>query len=506
VRIGILDILALPARHPAERAYRALFTKQFASITPQAISVWCRRLGHQTFYATYVGNRTPDALLPPDLDVLFLATYTQASPLAYALSSLYRRQGTRTVIGGPHARAFPEDCRRFFDVVVGECDEELIADILSGQVDPGTVVSSDTPFDDVPPVEERMPEIRISSFYARGRAAAAFSTIPMLASTGCPYRCDFCTDWNTPYRQLSTDRLAADLDFVARRARRCFLMFHDPNFAVVFDKVFDALEAQPEGRRPPYMFESSLTVLRGERMQRLERTNCAMVAPGVESWTDYSQKAAVGRARGQEKVDRVADHFGRLHAHVPYLQANLLYGLDTDHGRDPVDLTKAFMDATPFVWPAVNIPMPFGGTPMQAALLSQGRVLRAMPFGFYYAPYLVTILQNYDPVEYYENFVELLTHATSAAMLTRRRATSTNRTVRLIHRTRTAAVRASIRHYQEVLDQLKSDPAFYDFHLGRRQALPDFYAHRYRRMLGTYGSLLAPSDRTPVLAAERAGA
>jgi hypothetical protein len=47
-----------------------------------------------------------------------------------------------------------------------------------------------------------------------------------------------------------------------------------------------------------------------------------MLAPGVESWTDYSNKAAVGRASGVEKVDRVAEHFTRLAEHVPYLQAN----------------------------------------------------------------------------------------------------------------------------------------------------------------------------------------
>ena len=58
MRVGVLDILALPGRHPADRLYRTLFTKQFASITPQAISVWCRRRGHETFYATYYGMGT----------------------------------------------------------------------------------------------------------------------------------------------------------------------------------------------------------------------------------------------------------------------------------------------------------------------------------------------------------------------------------------------------------------------------------------------------------------
>src|SRR5438128_1188888 len=55
MRVGILDILALPARNTVDHLYHRFMTKQFASITPQAISVWCRRMGHRTLYATYYG-------------------------------------------------------------------------------------------------------------------------------------------------------------------------------------------------------------------------------------------------------------------------------------------------------------------------------------------------------------------------------------------------------------------------------------------------------------------
>ena len=255
VRVGILDILALPARRPADRAYHLLITKQFASITPQAISVWRRRRGHRTFYATYYGTGDPRRLLPHDLDIVFIASYTQASAMAYVLGVLHRQAGARTVIGGPHAKAFPADCLRFFDLVVGECDELLVADILAGRFDPGSVISSARPFQDVPTVEERMPEIRASSFFRGTRRS--LSTVPMLTSLGCPYRCDFCIDWDNPYRELGADRLAVDLRYVARHLRGSLVMFHDPNFAVSFDRVFEALEALPPGARPPYLMESS---------------------------------------------------------------------------------------------------------------------------------------------------------------------------------------------------------------------------------------------------------
>ncbi len=499
MRIGILDILTLPASHPADTGYHLLITKQFASITPQAIAVWCRRRGHDTFYAIYYGVGDPHRLLPSDLDILFVACYTQASALAYALARLYGQAGVRTVIGGPHAKAFPVDCLRFFDLVVKECDEPLIADILAGHFDPGSLISSRQPFADVPTVEERLPEIRRSAFFW-GKRPLVLSTIPMLASMGCPYQCNFCIDWNNPYRALPRDRLLADLRYLAQHWPGVYLVFHDPNFAVKFDQMFDVLESLPPDARPPYMMESSLSILRHQRVQRLQTTNCVLVAPGVESWTDYANKAGGGRQSGEEKVQRVVEHFQLLAAHVPYLQANFIFGLDSDQGDAPVALTKQFMDQTPFVWPALNIPVPFGGTPLYDELLGGGRILAAMPFSFYYAPYLVTTLKHYDPVSYYEKLIELFSHAVAPSMLQRRLGSTRRWKVKLVHRARTASTRASLSSYWSILRMLRTDAQFRAFHEGRSSVLPEFYHQMYERMLKQYAGLLSRRDRTPNLA------
>jgi radical SAM superfamily enzyme YgiQ (UPF0313 family) len=404
----------------------------------------------------------------------------------------------RTVIGGPHAKAFPVDCLRFFDIVVTMCDEELIADILAGHVDPGSVAASEHPFDDVPTVEERMPEIRRSAFYG-GHRRLTLSAVPLLASMGCPYQCNFCIDWNNPYRPLPSDRLAEDLRYLSRHLPGMLAVFHDPNFAVTFDQIFQVLEAQPPAQRPPYIMESSLTMLRGERMRRLSDTHCVMVAPGIESWTDYSNKAGLGRTGGPEKVDRVARHFQGLAEHVPYLQANFMFGLDTDSGDEPIALTKQFMDRTPFVWPTINIPVPFGGTPLHDELLAGGRVLTTMPFAFYYAPYLVTTLKNYDPVTYYEKLIELYSHAASTRMLRRRFASTSHRTVKWVNAARTASFRNDIAAFRHILQRLRTDNRFRAFHEGQRTPLPEFYRHQYDRMLGRYSGLLSEADRTPDL-------
>ncbi len=497
MRVGVLDVLTTPALGWSDAAYHLVITKQYASIMPQAIAVWCRELGHRTHYASYYGLGDPLRLLPDDLDVVFIATYTQASALAYALAKLYRRDGATTVVGGPHAKAFPHDCLRFFDVVVGDCDKTLVADVLRGTFPPGSIVTSGRPLIDLPTVEERMPELRRSAF-ARGRPTPA-TTIPLLASTGCPYACEFCIDAATPYRVLPLDRLAADLQFVAATLPGTMIGFHDPNFAVKFDTVMDTLEAVPRERRSPYIVESSLSVLRADRLRRLGETNCASMAPGVESWTDYASKAGSGPATGREKVARVVERFTTLHEHVPYLQANFLFGLDDDAGDEPIALMKEFMSRTPFVWPVVNIPHPFGGTPLFSRYRADGRILATMPFAFYYSPYLVTTLRHYTTAEFYRRMIEVYEHFTAPSLFLRRLRSTASPFVGVIHTVRTAVKRRRIRAFRRLLALFANDAGFRAFHDATSAALPEFYDAEYERMLGRFAPLMTHADRRPVL-------
>jgi radical SAM superfamily enzyme YgiQ (UPF0313 family) len=241
MRVAIIDLFGdASPRGPVQHLFSRYFTKQFMAIAPQAVAAWCRSLGHETHYATYHGQQDPLTLIPDDIDVLFVACYTRFSALAYALATIFRRRKVLTVIGGPHARSFPADCLRFFDIVVKDCDKALIADILGGQFDPPAIADSARPLTDVPSVEERMPDIIKASFHL-GRPLVT-STVPMLASTGCPYTCSFCMDWKTPYNALASERIAADLAYLSRHWPRLLVAYHDPNFAVRFDDMMDLME------------------------------------------------------------------------------------------------------------------------------------------------------------------------------------------------------------------------------------------------------------------------
>src|SRR4030042_498268 len=311
MRIGSLDLLSIEAsRRWDHLAYKYLVTRLYASIMPQAISVWCRSLGHEVFYTTYFGNKDPKELLPNDLDIVFISTYTQASALAYALAKLYRKEKTLTVIGGPHAKQFPEGCQRFFDIVVRDCDQTLITEILK-DAPRGEIVTSGRALVSIPGVQERMPEIRASTFL-KGKPFP-FASIPLLTSIGCPNSCDFCIDWNNPYTLLPLDQLEADMRYIFQHFPRVMVSFHDPNFAVKFDQVFNVLEKIPNRRRINYTMETSLNILLGSRLERLKNMGNFYVIPGVESWRGYSRQFGAGSIIApREKLDKVIEQFNSI--------------------------------------------------------------------------------------------------------------------------------------------------------------------------------------------------
>jgi hypothetical protein len=181
------------------------------------------------------------------------------------------------------------------------------------------------------------------------------------------------------------------------------------------------------------------------------------------------------------------------------LQANFMLGTDADRGDEPVELTKEFIRRLPFVWPTVNIPTPFGNTPLYDRYLAEGRILRAMPFTFYYTPFLVTTLQHYEPADYYRKLEDIYGVMTSSAMLWRRLRTRESVGQRFLHAVRTFGMRQDLAAFRRLGARLRSEARFRAFHEGRTDALPDLYHRELERKLGRYAALLSRDDRTPWL-------
>jgi radical SAM superfamily enzyme YgiQ (UPF0313 family) len=499
MRIGVIEILSENIRpNLFEISYNRWFRKRFASIMPQVVSTWCRQMGHHVFYAVYYGQQNdPRRLLPDSLDVVFIAACTHTSPIAYMLAKRFRRQKILTVIGGAHASCFPDDCRRFFDIVVQKCDKSIIKGILDGDFDTGAVVDSARPLTDMPGIAERLPEV-VTANLDRGQGTS-WSMIGLLSSLGCPYQCDFCVDWNTPHVSLPSPRLEEDLAFIAEHFPKALIAYHDPNFGVDFDRVMEVICRQPRARRNPYIMECSLSILKDHRMAMLAETNCAYAIVGVESWTEYYRKAGLAACNGPAKYDSVVRRVRALRQHVPNLQINFLFGTDGDAGDEPVALTKTFLNKIPGIWPVINPPLPLGGTPLFKAYLSKNRILASMPFCFYSLPYLCTVLKNYESLDYYERMTDLYAEATSLGVVARRVQGATSCLGRFFHLLRAANLKWTLWELRRIREMLRTDRRFRDFHQGKTKALPEFYRREYRRKLGPFAGLMTDTDMVPLL-------
>src|SRR6185436_11379876 len=223
LRVSILDLVT---KGPTTSLWGRVMEPNFASIMPQVVGVWCEEAGHEVRFLCYTGMEDILRELPTDTDVLFIAAYTQTAQLSYALSHLYRQRGVVTILGGSHARCYPDDAARYFDYVLGFSDKALIQDVLrdcAPQRPLGLRLAAKRQPSHLPGVEQRW------KFIAPTIAKThVLKLVPMISSLGCPYTCSFCIDSLVDYQALDLLQIRNDLRFLLKTMPRPRVGWHDP--------------------------------------------------------------------------------------------------------------------------------------------------------------------------------------------------------------------------------------------------------------------------------------
>ena len=488
LRIGIIDLVA---RRPTKRLYGRVMNANLASIMPQVVAVWCEEEGHDVTFVCYTGREDISDEIPDQCDLVFIGAFTQAAQLSYALSALCRSRGAVTVLGGPHARCYPEDAAKYFDYVLGFTDRDTIRDVLQDcqQHRPmGVCLSAAGQPKHLPGVRERW------KFVEQTLAKSpTFKIIPMMASLGCPYSCSFCIDSTVPYQPLDYDVMKGDLRFLVQKYKRPIVGWHDPNFGIRFDECMDAIEdALPKGG-VDFVAESSLSLLSEPHLKRLQRNGFRGILPGIESWFDLGGKSKTGKKQGEDKVRHVVDHINLINEYIPYIQTNFVMGLDSDHGPEPFELTKMFLDLSPVSFPAMSLLSAFGrAAPLNLEYQKQGRVL-PFPFHFLNNNHAMNVRPaNYEWPEFYDNVIGLSKHAFSWRMIRRRFLASRGNIPRFMNFVRAVSSEGfgRIEYYTKYRERLDTDPDFRRYLEGLSEVLPAFFRDKVKKDLGPLWSWL----------------
>ncbi len=462
-----------------------------ASIMPQVIGVWCEEEGHHVSYETYTGFENLNDILPEHPDIVFIGAFTESALTAYALSKLFQARGAITILGGPHARCYPQDAQKYFDYVTGFTDKNVICEILhdrSPHRPTGVRIAAMRQPLSLPGVRERWKFIEPTL-----RKAPLIKMVPMLGSLGCPYTCSFCIDSVVPYQPLDFGVMKEDLSFLLTKFKRPLVGWHDPNFGVRFEDYMDAIEEAIPRNSIDFIAESSLSILTEPHIKRLSRNGFGALLPGIESWYELGDKSKTGKTTGMEKVRQVSEQVNMILRDVPYVQTNFVLGLDSDEGPEPFELTKKFVDMTPGAFPGYSLLSAFGqAAPMNLELQRADRVL---PFPFHFLDN--NHAMNVKPIHYswtafYDQVIGLTKHTFSMRAIANRLMANRRSVPRWMNVVRAVSSEGAgrFRYHRKIRELLATDAKFRKYFEGESTVLPGFYESQVRKDLGPLWSLL----------------
>jgi hypothetical protein len=484
LKIGVIDLVS---KGPTHTLWARVMHANLASIMPQVVATWCEQEGHNVKMICYTGLEDLSRELPKDVDLVFICSFTQAALLAYALSNYFRSNGAVTVLGGPHARCYPDDAAKYFDYVLGFTHKSTIMQVLDNcvpQHTAGTQLSAKQQPSNLPGVAERWKFIEPTL-----QKAPFLKIVPMIGSLGCPYTCSFCIDSTVPYQTLNFETTQKDLRFLLTKFKRPLVVWHDPNFGIRFNENMEAIASVAAPKSFRFIAESSLSILTEEHLKDMQKNGFEAMLPGIESWYELGNKSRTSHMAGEEKLNRISQHVNTMFQYIPYVQTNFVLGLDSDAGEEPFKLTKRFVDNCPAAFPGYSLLSAFGeAAPLNLEYQKENRVL-GFPFHFLNNHLAMNIKpRNYEWIDFYDKVIDLTSYTFSVKAMYRRFTATKDFTSKWMNFMRAVSSEGHgrIKFYKEIRKNLKEDRNFRNYFEGETKQLPPFYTNIIKKGLGIW--------------------
>lgn len=482
LKIRIIDLIH---NSPSSSLYRRVMFANYTSIMPQIIGVWCLEEGHEVDYSIFTGTQKLKDLLADSVDLVFISSFTYTAQLAYALSNYFRSRGIVTVLGGPHARSYPGDACLYFDYVLGLTDKPLLKQLLlyfELNRHGGIYLSASSQPLSIAGVRQRWKFIENVH-----RQSNLIRVIPIIGSFGCPYKCDFCVDSGIPYQTLDPEMIKDDLRFIISKMKHPRVSWYDPNFGIKFNHFMELIESVVPQGAVDFIAECSLSVLNEPNVRRLKKNGFRMIMPGIESWFEYGEKSKTGLASGMDKVRQVADQVNMVQKFIPQVQTNFMFGLDSDYGTEPFELTKRFIDLAPAAYPSYALLSIYGqGVQSNLKYELENRII-PFPFHLMRSVHTLNIVpKHYTWESFYYHFIDLLGYSFSARSMYRRFNANKMAAPRWITLLLSLTIGGSgkIRSLSSILKNLQNEPEFQSFVRKETIRIPRFMVETVRNDLG----------------------
>jgi radical SAM superfamily enzyme YgiQ (UPF0313 family) len=307
----------------------------------------------------------------PECDVAAIASYSAQIKDAYALSDRYRARGVRTVLGGLHVTARPEEASQHADaIVIGEGEigwPQLLADLDAGRLQSAYATDGRA----FSLANSPMPRFDLLDI-------SRYNRLTVQTQRGCPWRCEFCAASIrlTPlYKVKPVARVIDEIREIKRLWTHPFIEFADDNTFVHRRHSKELMRALVD-ERIKWFTETDIGVADDPELLALMReAGCAEVLIGLESPLAGGLEGIEMRRNWKRgRLGRYFEAIERIQSHGIAVNGCFVLGLDGD-GPEVFDAIEEFVKQSGQFDVQVTALTPFPGTPLYERLRAEGRLL-----------------------------------------------------------------------------------------------------------------------------------
>lgn len=295
-------------------------------------------------------------------DLVGITTMTATAPRAYEISIMFRERGIKTILGGIHPTALPDESIKYTDsVVIGEAEniwDSVIKDAQENKLKKF--------------YKSEFPLLNNSVIPRRDlvkRKAGAINLVPVETTRGCPYNCDFCsvTKFFGPRpRHKPIKEVIKDISTIKGKN----LMFLDDNIAgnkQYARELFKELKYM--GKK--WVGQSAINIVKDRELLKLaSESGCCSFFIGLESVSTKEINRYHKNLKSKEEIKEAIKMF--LDVGI-LIYVSLIFGFDGED-QSIFEETVEFLIESRVAFAQLVLLTPYPGTKIFNDLQKEGRI------------------------------------------------------------------------------------------------------------------------------------
>lgn len=297
-------------------------------------------------------------------DIVGITVNVDTSYRAYQIADYYRKRKVPVIVGGIHVSANPEEALQFADsVCIGEAEnvwQNVISDASIGQLKPkyySTVMADPS-------------KIPIPRWSLTPSKKYLYTNI-IVASRGCPFKCEFCYNSCEYLHHQYRNRPIANVLEEIKQLKTKHVMFIDDNLIgdIAWTREF-LEEIKPLGLK--WNAAVSANILNHpDLLDQMQVSGCQSLFIGFESINVESIKSVQKFQNKRENYERLIDE---LHKRGIMVNASLVFGFDHDSPQ-VFQNTLDWLVKNKVETMTAHILTPYPGTVLYDRFFSEGRII-----------------------------------------------------------------------------------------------------------------------------------